>query len=184
VLVELLLVVAFSVAALVAPGAPQPRTEPLSVGFTFSQQQAAYLDIGSDEAYEGLIQLEPAVVRLAAYWNSVEPSPGTYDFTALDWLVAHTPPTTKIVLSLGMKAPRWPEYFIPTWLEQANELPDEARVSDDADLQMALPRYIRAVVEHYRDSPAIAYWQVENEPLDPSGPRLWTVGPDVHPPEI
>jgi hypothetical protein len=64
-------------------------------------------------------------------------------------------------------------------LEQANDLPNEARVSDDAELQAALPEYIRALVEHYRDSPAIDYWQVENEPLDPAGPRRWTVGLDV-----
>ena len=128
--------------------------------------------------------MNPAVIRLAAYWNKVEPTPGTYDFSSLDWLVAHTPPTTKVVLSLGMKAPRWPEYFIPAWLEQANSLPDQARVSDDADLQAALPRYIRAVVEHYRDSPVVAYWQVENEPVDAAGPRSWTVGLDVVDQEI
>jgi hypothetical protein len=83
-----------------------------------------------------------------------------------------------------MKAPRWPEYFIPAWLVQANDLPAESRVSDDAELQAALPGYIRALVEHYRDSPAIAYWQVENEPLDPAGPRHWTVGKDVLDQEI
>jgi hypothetical protein len=179
VVVELLLLIAASVAALLAPGVPAPRTEPLAVGFTFSQQQATYLDIGYQDAYASLIQLQPAVVRLAAYWNKVESRPGSYDFSTLDWLVAHTPPTTRVVLCLGMKAPRWPEYFIPAWLEQANSMPNEARVSDDVDVQSALPQYIRAVVEHYRDSAVIAYWQVENEPLDPAGPRLWTVGSDV-----
>jgi hypothetical protein len=83
-----------------------------------------------------------------------------------------------------MKAPRWPEYFIPAWLEQANQLPNNASVSDDPDFQTALFRYVRAVVEHFRDSPVVAYWQVENEPLDPAGPRLWTVARNVLDQEI
>jgi hypothetical protein len=33
------------------------------------------------------------------------------------------------------------------------------------------------VVHRYRTHAAIAYWQVENEPLDPSGPHGWRISP-------
>jgi glycosyl hydrolase family 42 (putative beta-galactosidase) len=184
VLTELLLILVVSGGALLAPAAPARTTEPMQLGFTFSQLQASYLDISYQTAYQRLMQLSPAVVRLAAYWNEIEPRPGEFDFSSLDWLVGNTPAGTRVVLTLGMKAPRWPEYFIPTWLEQANNLPDGVRVSDDEELRAALPTYVLAVVEHYRQSPAITYWQVENEPLDPSGPRLWTIGQDVLEDEI
>jgi hypothetical protein len=179
VLIELLLLLFVSGAVLLSPTAPARSAEPMQLGFTFSQQQASYLDIDYQTAYQRLMQLSPALVRLAAYWNQVEPQRGEFDFSSLDWLVDNTPPGTHLVLTLGMKAPRWPEYFIPTWLQQANDMPDRAQVSDDEDLRTALPAYVEAVVERYRASPAIAYWQVENEPFDPSGPRHWTIGQDA-----
>ena len=51
-LAESLVLIVFSAAALLAPGAPESRSEPLSTGFTFSQQQTAYLDVGYQNAYE------------------------------------------------------------------------------------------------------------------------------------
>jgi len=184
ILIELLLLLVVSGAVLLAPEAPTLTTGPMQLGFTFSQQQASYLDISYQTAYQRLMQLSPALVRLAAYWNQVEPRRGEFDFSSLDWLVSHTPPRTQVVLTLGMKSPRWPEYFIPTWLQQANDMPDGAQVSDDEQLRAALPAYVQAVIERYRESPAIAYWQVENEPFDPSGPRLWTIGQDALEDEI
>jgi hypothetical protein len=168
-----------SLAALLAPGAPRVDQAAMRTGFSFSQQQTEYMDLSYQQTYHGLMQLGPSLVRLAAYWDKMEPAPGVYDFTTLDWLIANTPPGTRVVLGLGMKAPRWPEFYLPAWLEQANDMPNHARVTDDPQLRAALPDFIQAVVERYRDSPAIAYWQVENEPLDPSGPRQWTIGSDV-----
>jgi hypothetical protein len=131
------------------------------------------------ETYRSLMQLEPPIVRLAVYWNRSEPEPGTYDFSAVDWMIANTPACTRVVLVVGMKAPRWPEFYIPARLEQANDMPNKARVSDDRQLEQTVIEFVDAVVRHYRDSTAIAYWQVENEPLDPAGPHLWTISADL-----
>jgi hypothetical protein len=51
-------------------------------------------------------------------------------------------------------------------------------VSDDPLLRQEALRFIAQVVRHYRDESKIAYWQVENEPLDPSGPARWRIGAD------
>ncbi len=173
-----------SLATLIGPGPSPGNRSALRTGISFSEQQTEYMDLSYQDTYRGLMLLAPSLVRLAAYWDRIEPEPGVFDFTTLDWLLSNTPPGTRVVLTIGMKAPRWPEFYIPPWLEQANEMPNGARVTDDPQLREALPSFVQAVVERYQTSPAVAYWQVENEPLDPSGPRQWMIDPDVLDQEI
>jgi hypothetical protein len=77
-----------------------------------------------------------------------------------------------------MKAPRWPEYYLPTWLMRETKLGQRRTISDDPLVRAEALRFVEAVVARYQDHPAIAYWQVENEPLDPAGPRQWRIGAD------
>ena len=82
----------------------------LNVGFTFSRRQADSLDLSWQETFEDAMDLGPTVLRLGAYFDSIEREPGEFDFSSLDWLVDHTPAQSSVVLTVGMKAPRWPEY--------------------------------------------------------------------------
>lgn len=58
-----------------------------------------------------------------------------------------------------MKAPRWPEYYFPSWV--MDKTPEGAR---EYVLQ-----FIKTVIEKFKKYLCISAWQVENEPLDPSG---------------
>jgi hypothetical protein len=58
-----------------------------------------------------------------------------------------------VTLSLGLRQPRWPECHMPTW----------ASVLPKGDWEPELMDYIGAVVERYKDSPALESWQLENE---------------------
>src|SRR5262249_6794078 len=78
----------------------------------------------------------------------------------------------------GMKAPRWPEYFLRSWLERASALPSGARVTDNSRVRRHTLDFITQIVGRYRDRDAIAYWQVENEPLDPARANSWRIGED------
>jgi hypothetical protein len=157
-------------------GAPAlPGAQPMSLGFTFSERQADYLDLSWQQAYSAAMGLQPNLVRLAAYWDSIETAPGHYDFTDLDWLLDHTPPQSSVLLVVGMKAPRWPEYYLPRWLKAGLTLGSGADVAQDPNVRAATLRFAAQVVQHERSRPNIRYWQVENEPLDPSGPRQWTI---------
>jgi hypothetical protein len=148
-----------------------------NVGFTFSRRQAEYLGMPWRETFDAAMELSPTLVRLGAYWDEIEREPGRYDFSTLDWQLARLPARNyRVVLTVGMKAPRWPEYFLPTWLERSVDLPKGARVSDDPRVREHALSFVARVVERYRDHPSLAYWQVENEPLDPSGPRRWRIG--------
>ena len=157
----------------------------MRLGFTFSEQQASYLDISYQTTYERLMELSLTVVRVAAYWNHVEPRRGEFDFSTLDWLVDNTPPNTQLVLTLGMKAPRWPEYYIPTWLRQANNMPDRARGSRRRG---AAAGVVGVCAGGRREVPWVAWNRVlagGERALRP-GPALapWTIGQDVLEDEI
>lgn len=151
------------------------RNQPMSVGFTFSERQADYLDLSWQQAYSAAMALQPNLVRLAAYWDSIETSSGHYDFSNLDWLLDHTPPQSSVLLVVGMKAPRWPEYYLPRWLKAGLNLGNGADVAQSPNVRAATLRFVAQVVQHERSRPNIRYWQVENEPLDPSGPLQWSI---------
>jgi hypothetical protein len=153
------------------------EADDLNIGFTFSRRQAEYLGLPWQDTFKAAMELSPTLVRLGAYWDEIERQPGQYDFSTLDWQLEQLPAASyRVVLTVGMKAPRWPEYYLPRWLQRELDLPRDARVSDDARLRTRTLDFITRVVQRYRDTPAIAYWQVENEPLDPSGPRGWHIG--------
>ncbi len=149
--------------------------EPANVGFTFSERQAGYLDISWQQAFEAAMNLSPNMVRLGAYWDSIEPTPGKYDFSNLDWMLDHVPAQSSVMLTVGMKAPRWPEYFLPQWLRSQVKVPKGGDIAQDQRVRAEALRFISQVVQHERGRANIKFWQVENEPLDPSGPHQWTI---------
>jgi hypothetical protein len=95
-------------------------------------------------------------VRVSAYWNRVEPEKNKYNFDELDFQVQEAEKHgAKVVLAIGRRLPRWPECHEPDWVK---DKPAELQ-------QNELLSYMEAVVQRYQDSPALAYWQVENEPF-------------------
>jgi len=60
-----------------------------------------------------------------------------------------------VVLAVGRRLPGWPECHVPEWVGSF----------DAGKRREALLQYMRIVVDRYKDSPAIKYWQVENEPF-------------------
>ncbi len=157
------LVGALALAAATAPGAAPP--DEIEWGATFSQKMCASLGIDWRETYLAVVgDLRPSVLRLVAYWDLVEPAPGRYDFADLDWQVGTAEAAgIPVVIAVGQKVPRWPEYHFPRWL----------RIPDERERRRRLLAYLAVVVERYRGRPGLRYWQVENEPfLDfGDGPR-------------
>ncbi|MFH1162034.1 MAG: endo-1,4-beta-xylanase [Candidatus Jorgensenbacteria bacterium] len=129
-------------------------------GLTFSQYYASE-ELGLDwkQAYEAALgELQPKRVRLIAYWQYLEPSRGEFHFDDLDWQIEEAAKHgATVTLAVGHRVPRWPECHWPSWVryETIKQFP--------ADVE----RYLTAVVEHFRDSPTVTRWQVENEPFFP-----------------
>jgi hypothetical protein len=92
--------------------------------------------------------------RLTSYWSDMEPTPGHYDFSQLDWEFQEAESAhAEVTLVVGLRQPRWPECHIPTWA--ANE---PASVWEPQ-----LSSFMSAIVNRYKNSPSLQSWQVENE---------------------
>ena len=109
------------------------------------------------ETYDAILDdLGVRHLRLAAHWPMVEPKAGQYNFTELDYQIARAEEVgATVILGVGRRLPRWPECHIPKWVNPMSE----------ETANEALLKYMEQVVLRYKDSPAVMWWQVENEPF-------------------
>lgn len=104
-----------------------------------------------------LDDLGVGLIRLPVYWNDVESEEGRFDFSDVDpYMDLAAERGAQVTLVIGMKVPRWPECHVPAWVT-------------GEERQAALFRYLGVVVARYKDHPALARWQVENEHHFPFG---------------
>lgn len=138
------------------------------IGITFSQPHLEYLGIPIDLAIKEALKYNFSHIRLGAYWNRLEASLGHYDFRELLSLLNHFEKAQQpIILTLGVKAPRWPEFYWPDFIINKN--------TNNSETQTLLLRFIKQVIEETKSFTCITHWQIENEPLDPSGPENLTI---------
>ena len=150
ILAALVLVLVFI--ALTLPAVPKE----VSYGVSFSNFHAKELGLDWKETYRALLDdLGVRKLRIPAYWPDIEPERDVYDFSTLDYEVREARARdAEIILAVGRRLPRWPECHVPHWV---GTMPwDEEK--------MEIRQYMTAVVERYKDEPAVTYWQVENEP--------------------
>ncbi|MDP3794106.1 MAG: EamA family transporter, partial [Candidatus Uhrbacteria bacterium] len=126
-------------------------------GITWSKPYAESLGI---DPYEGLqATLDDLGVRhfrIPVYWSEIEPRAGEFEWDALTHqLEMIRERGGDIILVIGAKQPRWPEWWAPKWLDALSP----------ADQEAAQLRYVETVMRHYADYGIfIKAWQVENEP--------------------
>ena len=147
------------------------------LGFTFTPRQAEHLGVDWQAAFVAALELRPDLIRLGTPWCEVEPAPGRFAFGELDWLFdAAEAADVPVLLTVGMKSPRWPEFYVPEWLGAGLASRRFRPVSDDPRVRAGVRRLIDVVVPRYRGRRTLEAWQVENEPLDPAGPHGWRIG--------
>lgn len=138
----------------------------MRIGATFSATNARWSGLDAKEALARVIDLGFEPLRLCGYWDQ--------PLSDLEWQVeAAVAAARKIVVTVGMKAPRWPEFHVPTGLTPA--VRRGGAVGRPAPVAAAALTQIETLVTRFRDSPAIEWWQVENEPSNRSGPRNWWI---------
>jgi hypothetical protein len=133
----------------------QNNDKPLILGTSFIPAYAESLGLDAEETMDALIDdVGVRHFRLVSYWNQLEPREGMYDFSLLDWQFKKAEAAdAKITLSLGLRQPRWPECHMPDW----------ARGKPVDTWQPQLEAFMAAVVNRYKNSPALDSYQVENE---------------------
>ncbi|PIU98311.1 hypothetical protein COS61_02075 [Candidatus Wolfebacteria bacterium CG03_land_8_20_14_0_80_40_12] len=143
---------------------PIDKSRPIVWGLTYSTKFAGQLGLNWQEAYGKILaELKPKKVRLVAYWDEIEKERGSFDFSKTDWLLQKTKEGgAPVILAIGLKAPRWPEFHAPDW----------ARSMSVEDRENALREYLKKVIERYKNESLIESWQIENEPFLRFGERL------------
>jgi len=168
--IQILLTVIFCLTSIFA------YSEEIRLGTTFSQKQAEYLSQNWEKVYLEVLDAGFKVIRLGAYWNEIEKTEGNYDFTILDWQIAEAKKRKiPVLLTVGMKAPRWPEYFIPEWVLEKERPSFGKNVAKYPYVREKVLLFVKKVVTHYRNERAVKYWQAENEPFDRAGPQYWWI---------
>jgi hypothetical protein len=129
--------------------------EPVVWGATFVPRYASWLGVNPEETMQAMIDdLGIRHFRLVSYWDDIEATPGTYDFSQLDWQFAKAEASgSKVSLSIGLRQPRWPECHMPDW----------AKAEPKSIWYPKLKSVMAAVIERYKGSPALESYQLENE---------------------
>ena len=142
------------------------------LGLSFRPLQAEALGLDQQAALAQLLGYPYQLIRLPAYWDRIEPEPGRFDTAGPDLMVEAAERAGKqIIICLGaVKSFGYPEFFVPGH-HLREPLPEGAVVgpAGHAPLMRAAARFVTALVERYRDRPAVVAWQVEHEATDPLG---------------
>jgi len=135
--------------------------ENITWGAVFSQKHSELMGLDWKENYLAILdELQIREFKLIAYWDLIEKESGVFDFTDMDWQIEQAEKRgAEVLLVIGRKVPRWPECHVPKWISSLS-----AEEQKQKTLEM-----VERIVLRYKDSPAIKYWQVENEPLYPFG---------------
>jgi hypothetical protein len=146
-----------------------------ALGASFSPRRARGRALDWQQAFRRLLELGLSPLRLSTYWSDVDGE----GYRDLDWQLTQAERSGRdVVLTVGMKAQGWPEFAIPERLVPA--VRRGANVAASApELRQAVVELVRATVTRYRDRRCVTAWQIENEPVNRSGPRGWWIGADL-----
>ena len=148
-----------------------PRRSTL-LGISFRPLQVAALGLDAQTILQTLLAYPFQLIRLGAYWNRIEPEPGTFYIDELDRQIDASEQAGKhIILCVGpLKTFGYPEFFVPTH-HLPSPFPEHTRIKPSAYLsllQAAIAFSIR-LVERYKSHSNIIAWQLEHEAVDPLG---------------
>jgi hypothetical protein len=137
----------------------QIYTKPQAVqfGVSYEANYAKYLGLDPKTTYTQMLSdLDIKKIRLNSYWDKIEPKDNQFDFIEPDFYINEASKAgIEIILSVGLKQPRWPECRYPKWLDINSKVQKEEK----------LLRMVEQTIKHYRDNPSITTFQIENEPL-------------------
>jgi hypothetical protein len=132
----------------------------VALGTSFARWRAEALGLDYRGAFERICAMRLTLIRLSASWREI----AQFGYGHLDWLLGEADRVSQpVLLTVGMKALGWPEFYLPDDMQ-----PGEAAV------QHAAVAHVRDVARRYRDNPMLMAWQIENEPFNRSGPQaVW-----------
>jgi len=135
-----------------------PEVKNPNYGVSFSVKYAKELGVDWQQNFIALLDdMQIRNYRLMSYWDLTEPIKGNFDFADLDWQMNEAGKRgAKVSLAIGMRQPRWPECHKPIWYSQLNK----------AERNQAIFDFNKAVVNRYKNHPALQSYQLENEAVN------------------
>ncbi len=130
--------------------------ETITYGMSFNVPYALELGLDPIDTLDAFINdLGIRHFRIAAHWTLIEPRKDLNDFSYMDAQLEHIERADgTAIVGVGRRLPRWPECHVPEW----------AAALSWEEQKKEIREYITDVVNRYKHSAAITYWQVENEP--------------------
>jgi len=148
----------------------------MKIGITFDYEQCTNLGLDYKEALNMTNKLEIKIVRIGLKWSKIETKRGKYNWGIYDEILNYLDKENiEVVLCLGMKSPRWPEFFIPKWLEYRRFNGFRVLSSNDV-LRSSLFEFFERAIKRYSKLENIKYLQIENEPFLKAGPKKGKIG--------
>lgn len=151
------------------PVAPRGAT---LLGLSIRPRQMETLGLELGATITALLRYPYQIVRLGAYWQECEPSPGEFRFDELDFQMDATERAGKqILLCVGaVKTFGYPEFFAPAQYRPSAFVEGTLITpAKQPQLLNAAREFVTRVVERYRSRSALLAWQVEHEAVDPLG---------------
>ena len=140
------------------------------LGTSFTRWRAESLGLDYQRAFRRVCGMGFGMLRLSASWREIDQS----GYQHLDWLMEEALRAgQQVVLTVGMKALGWPEFYLPLRLEPQASFSSDMGLGALAEQALA---FVRSTVQRYRGNPNLVAWQIENEPFNRSGPQAWWVG--------
>ncbi len=128
---------------------------PMTYGVSFVPDYAKSLGLNPQQTMKALLSIGVRQFRLTSYWNDIQPTKGTYNFSQLNWEFALANEYhAKIILTVGLRQPRWPECHPAPWINTAAPM---------GQWEPELLSFMKKVITRYHDNPALEAWQLENE---------------------
>lgn len=154
-----------------------------TLGVNFSHRHAEWLGLDPDDLYRALLDdLGVRHVRISVYWDEIAPTPAALELGSLRrWLDPLQARGAKALVTVGLKAQRWPEYYPPTWLTSSMPMAHGADVEQHPRVVAHLLLMLERVTAYLADYDAVGAWQVENEPFLPSmrHTEAWQISPSL-----
>ncbi len=128
---------------------------PVVMSASFIPAYARGFGLDPKETLDAMLRdLDIKHLRLVGYWNQIEATQGQYDFSELDWQFEKANQEgADVSLAIGLRQPRWPECHMPEW----------AKTQPKAVWAAELKDFMGAVIDRYKNHPALESYQLENE---------------------
>ncbi len=149
----------------------------MHLGTTFDYEHAIQLGLNWKKALDQIIDLNLSPIRIGIKWSRVECQKNKYDWEIYDYIFERlNKKNVETLLCIGIKSPRWPEFFIPEWFTKNNLIAPNSLITNNYNKLLSfLFSFIKEALKRYTKLSNIKWLQVENEPFFPFGPHKWHI---------